>query len=100
MKIGDYDLRMPIVRRDDGSIQVAITPEGKVEAESYTGSGPKFAVLATLNEHSPQTIRGICRETNLETSKVRAILGELKKKQHVRKIQDVAQDITQHEVQG
>ena len=100
MKIGDYDLRMPIVRRDDGVIQVAITPEGKTEAESYTGSGPVFAVLSSLNEHSPQTIRGICRETNIEATKVKAILRELKGKQHVRKIQDATQDIAPHEVQG
>lgn len=78
--------RVPFERRDDSMMMAAITPEGKHEAEAYASGGPKFDVLATLNEHSPLTIRGICRETNLDIKMVKHILNELMRDGFVRKV--------------
>ena len=100
VKIGDYDFRLPVVKREVASIQVAITDEGRREAESYTGSGAKFAVISTLNEHSPLTIQAICRETGIDVVKVRAVLNELKEKNHVRRLKDREEVQETHEVQG
>ena len=101
MNIGGYDFRSPIVRREDSVVMVAITSEGKREAEAYTNTGPKFAVLSSLNENSPQSIHSLARETHIEVNKVRAILKEFKQKEYIRVIKDKQpMETYPHEVQG
>lgn len=74
MSLSGYQLRNPIVRRNVGEIQVAITPAGREEAQNYTSGGPIFDVLSTLNERSPLNLRVLSRDTNLDMSKVKGAL--------------------------
>jgi len=71
----------------DSMTMAAITPEGKAHAESYASGGPKFDVLATLNEKSPMTILELSRETSYDTAQVKHILTDLLNVGYVRKIQ-------------
>lgn len=80
-------LRVPFERQSDSKIMAAITPEGKQEAENFASSGPKFDVLATLNERSPLSIGQICHETSLDVSRMKHILNELVRDGYVRKVQ-------------
>ena len=79
--------RLPIEKQDDTMVMAAITTEGKSEAENLSSGGPRFDVLATLNEKSPMTLSAICHETNLDMSQVKHVLRSLAKEGYVRKVQ-------------
>ena len=53
-----------------------LTQLGKTKAEEFALDGPKWEVLAMLDENGPSTIQEISDETHLSTDKVRRILRD------------------------
>ena len=103
MNLGGYSLRSPIIKKDISTVRVAITDEGRNDVESYISTGPEFAVLSTLNQHRSLTIHALARETNItDMTKLKVILNALKKKEHVRKLEnrETSQEEQEVEVQG
>lgn len=50
---------------------VAITENGKRIAQQYTTRGPNFAILAELDEKSPQTISELTQRLNMDTNEIK-----------------------------
>lgn len=55
-----------------------LTTLGKTKAEEFALHGPKWEVLATLNENGPSSVSEIADETNMNATKVKGILRDLK----------------------
>jgi len=63
---------------------VGLTSLGKQKAEEFSITGPKFEVMAVLNERGPCTIKELGEETRMGTSKVKFIIKSLVRSQCVR----------------
>lgn len=67
-------------------LTVALTPLGKQKADAFSGEGPKFDILATLNESGPSSISELAQETGMSPVKVKHVLKELAKAGYVRRV--------------
>lgn len=63
---------------------VGLTNLGKQKAEQFSVSGPKFEVMAVLNERGPCTIKELGEETRMDISKIKFIVKALVRSQCVR----------------
>lgn len=63
-----------------------VTPLGKTKAEEFALDGPKWEVLATLNENGPSSVGELASETKMPADKVKRMLGELIKSSYVRRV--------------
>lgn len=59
---------------------------GKTKAEEFALSGPRWEVLAMLNENGPSSVREIAEETKLSPEKVKAILRGHIRSGYVKKV--------------
>lgn len=66
-----------------------LTPLGKTKAEEFSLHGPKWEVLASLNENGPSSVSEISEQVKAGPEKTKSILRGLVKSGYVRK---VAQD--------
>lgn len=66
------------------STVVGITESGKREAERYISKGDDFAVLASLDEKSPQSMSQLAEDTHLSFSDVVQRVKRLSKQGYVR----------------
>jgi len=85
-------LKFPFVQKDSiprlvsQELVVALTPLGKAKADSFSGEGPKFDILSTLNEGGPCSISELAQETNMSAVKVRHILKELVRSGYAKRV--------------
>ena len=63
-----------------------LTVLGKTKAEEFSLSGPKWEVLAVLNENGPSSVSEIAEEAKTSTDKVKAILKMLLRSGYVRRV--------------
>lgn len=63
---------------------VGITEVGKNTAQQLLARGPTFAILSTLNEHSPLTIREISEETQIDMTELKERIRILARQGYVR----------------
>ena len=63
---------------------VGITEVGKNTAQQVLARGPTFAILSTLNEHSPQTIKEISEETQIDITELKERIKILARQGYVR----------------
>lgn len=66
-------------RRVEGlnaNTSVALTEEGKRMAETQTSSGATFAIVSSLDERSPQMVREVAADTQID-------MPELKKRMEI-----------------
>jgi len=83
------DLRLPFLkRRSQAGINVTfgLTPLGKTKAEQFSATGPKFDILAALDEGGPSSVSEIAEETKMSTNKVKTIIKQLVASGYVRKV--------------
>lgn len=81
-----FGARESIPRLVKTELVVALTPLGKAKADSFSGEGPKFDILSTLNEGGPCSIAELAQETRMDVMKVRHILKELAKSGYVKRV--------------
>ena len=67
---------------------VGITETGKREAQKYSSGGADFAILAALDDKSPQSMRALASETEMPTGEVMQRVKSLDKRGYVRIIGD------------
>ena len=65
-----------------------LTALGKTKAEEFSLSGPKWEVLAVLNENGPSSVSEIAEESKSSTDKIKAILRMLIRSGYVRRVTD------------
>lgn len=63
-----------------------LTPLGKTKAEEFALSGPKWTVLAVLNENGPSSVSEIATEAHLSPDKVKSILRTLISSGYVQRV--------------
>jgi len=63
-----------------------LTQLGKTKAEEFSLTGPKWEVLACLNENGPSSVAEISEEVNTTTEKVKAMLKGLIRSGYIRQI--------------
>ena len=65
---------------------VGLTESGKKIAEKYVSKGATFAIVAQLNEKSPQTVTELASETDMDINELKARIKDLSKSGVVRVI--------------
>lgn len=74
-----------IIKRE---IVVGLTPLGKQKVEAFAGEGPKFEILATLDEKGPSTLEEIGHEVHMSPGKLRVVVKHLIRAGYVKKMGD------------
>lgn len=65
-------------------MMVGITEMGKNTAQQLLAKGPTFAVLSTLNDHSPLSIKDISEETQIDITELKERIRILARQGYVR----------------
>lgn len=63
-----------------------LTQLGKTKAEEFSLHGPKWEVLAALNENGPSSVSELSDEVKASPEKTKAILRSLVKSGYVRRV--------------
>ena len=66
------------------SSTVGITDLGKRQAQRYSSSGSDFAILASLEDKSPQTVSQLAEDCDMPTSEALQRLKTLNRQGYVR----------------
>lgn len=65
-------------------VAVGLTEVGKRTAEKSLTSGPEFAIMSLLNEHSPRSIGEIAEELDMNADEVKERIRRMMKQGYVR----------------
>jgi DNA-binding MarR family transcriptional regulator len=63
-----------------------LTALGKTKTEEFAVKGPKFEVLATLNENGPSSVTELAEETHFTPGKVKIALRDLMNDGYVQQV--------------
>lgn len=63
-----------------------LTALGKTKAEEFAMAGPRWQVLACLDENGPSSVTEISEEVKTNPEKVKALLRALMKSGYVRRV--------------
>ena len=83
------NIQLPFTRKGTESgvnTTFGLTPLGKTKAEQFSMQGPRFDVLAVLDEGGPCSISEIAEETKMSTNKIKQIIKQLVVSNYVRKV--------------
>lgn len=65
---------------------VGLTPRGKEKVDKFDGAGPKFLILAYLQENGASSLSQIGRRLNKDTDTVRIMVRQLISEESVRRV--------------
>lgn len=79
-----FTSNMPGIIRED--LVIGLTNLGKTKAEQFSLQGPKWEVLAMLNEAGPSSISEISDELKMSDKKVKKIVKSLIASGYVKRV--------------